>query len=64
MSDPDETFRMLAQGKKCTQCGDPKVVMISLPKAEGEPFSLEEVGQQCWCERCARLRFLKAEGKA
>jgi hypothetical protein len=60
----DESFALLAAGHKCTQCGNPDVVMISIPSAEGVPFGLDEVGEKAWCKECATVRFAVAHGSA
>jgi hypothetical protein len=59
----DEGFALLAQGRKCTGCGNPEVVMISIPSTAGEPFTLEEIGEKCWCKNCALTQFV-TQGKA
>ena len=47
-----DAFALISVGRKCTGCGDPRVVMVSLPRGvdEGEALVLERVAhdQRDW----------------
>lgn len=62
----DDMLQMLVDaGRRCKGCSSAEIALFSMSQVdEGEPFTLVDIGETCWCRECGMLLLAEQQGEA